>query len=147
MGELRKGSKRNFQWVRPFLKAIAHNGNITQSAKIAGVSPSRIYQYKKSSPTFRRALSAARRQAADRLEKVAWQRATKKDGSDMLLMFLLKAIKRKKYGQPTPKEDSRTTVQILNVVQGMDIQTLRKLAQAAKARLEGQDEVGDADRP
>lgn len=141
MGDIRKGSKRKFRWVKPFLAALKKCGNVAEAARQAGVSESRVYQVLRNDEVdgFRERYDLAMEVALDTLEKMAWDRA--EQGSDALLMFLLKGRRKKVFGPPDPPKqaESQTTVQILNVVQGLDIQTLRKLAQAAKARLDGQD--------
>ena len=96
-----------------FLEAFALTGNVSESAKAAGVGRSTVYDARESDKAFAAAWDEAEEDAADRLERVALERAV--DGvaepvyykgqlagavrrySDTLLIFLLKARRPEKF--------------------------------------------------
>lgn len=83
-------------WKRGFLENYAETGNVKASAESNGVTKQAVYQAKKRSPKFAEQFEEARAEAADHLEGVAFKRA--EDSSDTLLIFLLKGLKPKVYG-------------------------------------------------
>jgi hypothetical protein len=96
-----------------FLETYARTGNVTDSAKTAGIDSRTHYNWLKADEQYREAFELAKEAAADFLEKEAWRRATqglerdiffkdkkigvRKDYSDTLLIFLLKGIRPEKY--------------------------------------------------
>jgi hypothetical protein len=76
-------------WVPVFLAALRQCGVINHAAARAGIDRTTVYVRRDADPAFREALAAALEDATDKLEEVAWKRATK--ASDRLLIFLLKA--------------------------------------------------------
>lgn len=81
-----------------FLLSLAKTGQITRSAKAARVERQTVYNWRKEDPEFAKQWDAALEQAADMLEDVAFQRATRATNpSDGLLTLLLKAHKAEKY--------------------------------------------------
>lgn len=109
---------------RSFLAAYAENGNISQSAAIAGIPRRTHYDWLAADPSYAAAFEQAGEQAADALEREARRRATEgvrkerlffykgavitdRDGepirevttefSDTLLIFLLKGVRPDKY--------------------------------------------------
>ena len=88
------------------LAALEYNANVTRACKVAGITTSCAYQHKQNNPDFAADWDAAIKAAVDRLEGVAWLRATEgvekpvyqqgqcvgyvQQYSDSLLIFLLK---------------------------------------------------------
>ena len=100
-----------------YLAAFSHTGNVTLSARMAGISRITVYNWRgnpKEGEAFLEAEAVARESATELLEQEAWRRAH--DGveepvgwykgapgghilrySDNLLMFLLKSLRPDKY--------------------------------------------------
>ena len=68
----RKGKK---QWVRAFLDCLKNNGNVTQSARYAGISKANVYDQAKKHPVFRKAMDAAFAESHDVILAEAQRRA------------------------------------------------------------------------
>lgn len=83
-------------WEPAFLAALAQVGVVTQAAQIAGIGRQHVYEHRRKHPDFAAAWRNARREAADNLEVEARRRALF-EGSDTLLIFLLKAARPKKF--------------------------------------------------
>jgi hypothetical protein len=111
-----------------FLASLAKTCQIARSARAAKVDRSTVYLWRKSDPEFAKAWDLALEQAADMLEDVAVQRATRSaNPSDSLLTLLLKAHKPEKYRE-------RTDVQLtadLHIAEGL--QQARERARRAGA--------------
>jgi hypothetical protein len=69
---------------------------VSDAARAAGISRSQAHRVRSDDPEFAAAWAEAEAMAVDRLERIAFQRASKT--SDTLLIFLLKAHRREKYG-------------------------------------------------
>lgn len=82
-------------WHPRFLELFAYSLNVVTAARGAGVDRSTAYAHKKRFKTFARQWKEAKREAWQRLEAEAYDRAKKQ--SDTLMIFLLKAHKPKKY--------------------------------------------------
>jgi hypothetical protein len=78
-----------------FLYHLSDGNSVTYSAKKAGVAPRTAYMWRGKDPEFAVAWDDALEQGTDGLEDVALKRA--KDGSDPLLMFLLKSRRKEVY--------------------------------------------------
>lgn len=117
-----RGRRRD--WKPAFLQALAGLPNVRAACQTVGVARPTVYERRKADPVFAKAWDAAIDEAVDILEEHAWQRATtgtptrpvvKRDGtiievmevSDTLMMFLLKAHRRDKYGDRLDLADSR----------------------------------------
>lgn len=97
------------------IEALAKYGNVTDAARVAGVSDTTFYRHLLKDPDFARLCELARAKAAQPLETLAWQRATegapetvirkgevvqiKVKPSDSLMRLLLQASNPKKYGR------------------------------------------------
>lgn len=81
---------------KAFLATLADSCNVSEAARAAGISRRSAYEWRDADPDFRRDWDAAEQEAVDKLEKVAWQRATA-DNSDRMLEILLKAHRPEKY--------------------------------------------------
>ena len=82
-------------WEKAYLIALAKCGNVTQSAEIAGVSRATVRERYDTYPEFRRACDDAIEESIDHLEGIARKRA--EQGSDLMVIFLLKANRPHKY--------------------------------------------------
>lgn len=76
-------------WGQRFLDAFRDTGIVQEAAKKAGVGKATVYRHKASNPTFAAAWDEVEEWTTQQLEQVAVKRAV--DGSDLLLIFLLKA--------------------------------------------------------
>jgi hypothetical protein len=77
-------------WRNTFLTALAESGNVTLSAKRAGIARQHAYLIRKQDPDFAAQWGEAMDIAVGGLEDEAFRRAVK-GKSDTLLIFLLKA--------------------------------------------------------
>ncbi len=85
-------------WRAAFLEAFRKTGIVTVSAKAAGVNRQTVNMAILRNPDFKAEVDAAGEEAADYLEAVAVQRATREaDPSDTLLIFLLKGRRPAKF--------------------------------------------------
>jgi len=91
-------------WKPAFLEKYSETGNISAATGHAEVSRTAFYKAKKNSQTFADKVEAAKMEAGDNLEGVAFQRAQKT--SDTLLIFLLKGLKPETYGDRVRNEHS-----------------------------------------
>lgn len=72
-----------------FLAMLAEECNVSEACRAAGIGRSSAYAWKAEDPTFAAQWEEAEEEAADKLEKVAWERA-KSGQSDRMLEILLK---------------------------------------------------------
>lgn len=89
-------------WQAAFLAALESTGSVTDAATAAQMGRSAVYAHRRSDLDFAAAWDQALDIAADTLEDEARRRAF--NGSDVLLMFLLKGIRPQKW------RESRATV-------------------------------------
>ena len=82
-------------WSPRFLARLAETGNILAACRAVGISRSTVYDRRDGDQAFAALMASALEDAIDDLEEEARQRA--RDGSDVLLMFLLKAHRPEKY--------------------------------------------------
>ena len=82
-------------WKTRFIATLRDTGNVTKACLSAKVSRPTAYTERKVNETFALEWDNALEDVADELEDVARQRAV--DGSDVLLIFLLKGLKPDKY--------------------------------------------------
>ena len=79
-----------------FLATLSDTCNVSESARKAGFSRRAAYDWREADTAFAEAWDEAEQEAADKLEKVAWERATTGQ-SDRMLEILLKAHRPEKY--------------------------------------------------
>ena len=97
-----------------FLKAYRECGNISEASRAVGISRARHYAWVKVSPEYVEAFNHATDDAIDELEQVARSRAKK--GSDLLLIFLLRALRPSMYREKvehTGKDGGPITIEHL----------------------------------
>ena len=80
---------------RAMLAALSQTGNVSAAARAAGIGRRTHYCWLDDDPRYVLAVEQAMEEAADVLEAVARKRAV--HGSDLLLIFLLKAIRPEKF--------------------------------------------------
>lgn len=91
----RRASWVDTEWVEPLLAIVSRNGSIAEATRTLNISSQAVYDYKLRNPSFATALKAAREEAVEMLEAVAFKRA--QQGSDRLLMFMLEHLKPETY--------------------------------------------------
>lgn len=106
-----------------FLKAYERLGTITHAAKEAGVSRRTVYNWQQADEDFALAMHDCREQVTEDLEREAVRRA--KDGSDTLLIFLLKANRPEKYRENVKIEHAGS---VNRSYDGVDTEQLRERA-------------------
>jgi hypothetical protein len=87
-------------WIPSFLLALRTSGTVKGACEIAGIDRQTAYKIKNAYPTFARAWVDADEDAVDDLVAAARERA--QDGSDLLMMFLLKAHRPGVYDRRLP---------------------------------------------
>ena len=97
-----------------FLKLLAETGNVSRSAIGAGIDRRGLYRERDTDAEFAAAWEEALESGVDELEEEARKRA--KEGSDTLLIFLLKANRPQKYRDQVKVESDNKV--ILEVVYG-----------------------------
>lgn len=95
-------------WRLTFLEALYTHGVITHAAKQAGISRQMAYLERQHNEWFAKEWDAALERGIDALEDAAKVRAF--EGSDTLLIFLLKSRRREIYGDVS--RQVRTNVQV-----------------------------------
>lgn len=95
-------------WRAPFLEALRAHGVVTKAAQQAGVSRWTVYNERTTDPAFAEEWEAALALGVDALEDAAKMRAF--EGSDTLLIFLLKSHRPERYRETT--RNINTTVQV-----------------------------------
>ncbi|MEA3010190.1 MAG: hypothetical protein QOJ91_1882 [Sphingomonadales bacterium] len=109
------------------IEALGKYGNVTDAARVSGVSDTTFYRHLNKDPDFARSCELARERAAKPIETLAWQRATegapetiirngevvqvKVKPSDAVLRLLLQASDPKKYGRLSRGGASRRQIE------------------------------------
>jgi len=83
------------EWKDAFLAVLRGSGNIRESCEQAGISRETAYKWKKQDKVFADKWEDSKEDAIEALEHEAHTRAM--ESSDVLLMFLLKALRPEKY--------------------------------------------------
>ncbi len=98
-------------WKTKFLQSLIETGNVSASARVAGVNRQYAYEIRRSDPEFASQWEDAIEEGLDGLEEEARRRA--KNESDTLLIFLLKAHRPKIYRDNLKLEhDGGVTVRV-----------------------------------
>lgn len=85
--------------------ALSQGWSITRACLEAGISNRTYYDWRAASPEFAAEADAAIERGTDKLEDIAMERASRPlDGSDTLLIFLLKARRPGRYRETTRHE-------------------------------------------
>ena len=88
-------TKQTHKKRKQFLQALRETGNVSRACEAAGIGRSTAYQWRDNDPDFAREWDEVIDALVDDLEQEAIRRA--KDGSDTLLIFLLKGLKPDRY--------------------------------------------------
>ena len=83
------------RWADAFLDVLGRTGNVTAASKAVSLYPSTAYHYRNQDQKFADAWDEALEKSVDILEMEARKRAF--EGSDVLLIFLLKGARPYKY--------------------------------------------------
>ena len=108
------GTQQTQQHKKKFLEGFLFAGTITAGCEYAGVNRTTFYRWLESCPAFVEEYEKAKEAVTDNLEREAIRRAY--NGSDTLLIFLLKGNKPDKYREKTQTEHIGTGEIILRVV-------------------------------
>lgn len=119
--------KFTLQKRKAFIGALYENPNVSQVCRDLGISKRTAYDHKQANEEFSDQWDAAIKIGLGELEDIAFKRAT--DGSDTMLIFLLKAYDPSKY-------NDRQQVQVSGDVnvQVTLAETIAKAREAAVAR-------------
>ena len=115
-----------------FLEAYAKVGNITESAALAGHDRAQVYRWSEADlHGFRERFHNAKERYADKLERLMHERLADpagNRGSDVLLIFALKAVRREKYGDNGQPDDeaARELIRELRALQRRNREAKRK---------------------
>lgn len=82
-------------WSEVFLSSYRDQGNVRVACDLAGITRQAAYARRDTDPDFAARWAEAAESATENLESIAWERA--KEGSDVLVIFLLKGLKPEKY--------------------------------------------------
>lgn len=82
-------------WKPEFLEALRGTATVTEACRQAGIGRSAAYSARQKDEPFAVAWADVEEESTETLEKVAAQRAV--DGSDTLMIFLLKSRRPQKY--------------------------------------------------
>ncbi len=123
-----------------FLTILRDCGTVTAAAKAIGITRQAAYLAKDKYPTFALEWEEAIESATDKLVEVAVERAAKANGSDALLMFLLRGHRPSVYApERFPETPTAADRPVLNV-----IETARQVCltlEVAKQMLEHQEPI------
>jgi hypothetical protein len=98
------------------IAAYIEHCTVTHACRAAKVAPASWYEWKHNDPDFLAATVAAAEAVADRMEKVMIRRAT--EGSDTLLIFLMKGLRPEKYKDRVYNETKHTGLdELLKAIQ------------------------------
>lgn len=111
------------EWRPLFLSALKASGNVRLACHAAGITRVTAFKHREMSPAFAADWDLCVEDAIDLLEALAWKRA--KSGSDSMIIFLLKSLRRERYGEKSTVEHkisaaARKEVQRLAVEEGLD---------------------------
>ena len=95
----------NRELMDRFIMRLRDSGNVRLACQAAGVPRSTAYRWRDRWATFNAEWDEAIEDACDILEETAWKRAVR-EGSDRLLMFLLKAHRPDRFKERSQVEHS-----------------------------------------
>lgn len=106
-----------------FIATLAEHCNVSEAARAAGIGRRTAYDWREADATFAEAWDEAEQEAADKLEKVAWDRATGTDKSDRMLEILLKAHRPEKFVDRIKAEHSGSVPVTFNFIRQAEAQS------------------------
>jgi len=113
------------EWKPVFLENLRIYGTVTAACKQAGIARQTAYRHRQSDETFALAWADAEEESTEELEREAMSRAI--NGSDTLMIFLLKARRPEKYRENVKIEHSGSVRQDLS---GLSTEELRERARS-----------------
>lgn len=122
--------KKGAPWPQVFLAAFLDSGIVTEAAKAAGKGRATVYRHRAKDPDFAAAWAMVEEWSTEELEQVAYKRA--RDGSDLLLIFLLKARKPGMYRETMKHEHGGKITHA--VEEGVDAEIRILLAEVDRLR-------------
>lgn len=117
------------KWQPIFLKALAEKGLVLSACRTAKVCKTTVYNERKNDKAFKAEWEAALEASTYNLEDEAYRRAT--DGSDTMLIFLLKARNPAKYNDRLKIESATVNVNHSLDYTKLTINELKKLRELA----------------
>jgi hypothetical protein len=117
--------KKRRDWKPTFLSSMLESGTVTEACRAAGIDRSTAYRARQQDETFAIAWADVEERSTEELETVAMRRAI--DGSDTLMIFLLKARRPEKYRENVKIEHAGSVQQDLS---GLSMEELRERARA-----------------
>ncbi|HEY1168755.1 MAG TPA: hypothetical protein VGE81_07280 [Candidatus Limnocylindrales bacterium] len=131
----KKPVRRRPDWRAPFLDAIRVSGNVKLATNAAGIDRSTPYRRAGRDPAFAEAWTAAEQDAIDTLEGEARRRALQ--GSDGLLMFLLRAHRPERYRDSIDvRLDVRREAERIAAKLGMSAEEVLEIAERRAREME-----------
>jgi hypothetical protein len=130
-----KGStaKSAGEWIPTFLEALRTVPVVRIACERAGISRKTAYAWRGQDPSFRQQWDEALEDGIDVLEATGHQRA--RQGSDRLLMFLLRSLRKKTYGDKLDVDLSGTlTVDEVDRAKASLDEKLKRIEAAVVAR-------------
>lgn len=112
-------------WKPAFLDAFAQSGMVSEACRSVGIDRSTAYKTRQRDEAFALAWADVEERSTEELEREAKRRAV--DGSDTLMIFLLKARRPEKYRENVKIEHAGSIKQDLSSV---DSEQLRERARA-----------------
>lgn len=116
-------------WKPAFLDAFAQSGMVSEACRSVGIDRSTAYKTRQRDEAFALAWADVEERSTEELEREAKRRAV--DGSDTLMIFLLKARRPEKYRENVKIEHAGTIKQDLSSV------TSEQLRERARALIDG----------
>jgi hypothetical protein len=118
-----------------FLAALAEGDSIVGACKVAEIGRSTAYEWRELDQTFHLGWEQALEASTEKLEREGFRRAI--DGSDTLLIFLLKArrpqIYRERYDGPGPKPRRKLSLDHLNEEELASLEQILRKLEASEA--------------
>jgi hypothetical protein len=135
MSESKMPSRHRRDWRAPFLDAIRVSGNVRLATAAAGIDRSTPYRRAQRDPAFAAQWAAAEQDAVDTLEAEARRRAL--NGSDGLLMFLLRAHRPERYRESLDVHlDVRREAERIAAKLGMNPEEVLEIAERRAREME-----------
>ena len=95
MAEPRTARTPKKDWKPDFLEALRGTATVTEACRVVGIGRTSAYKARQQDEAFAVAWADVEEESTETLESVAVQRAV--DGSDTLMIFLLKSRRPQKY--------------------------------------------------
>lgn len=111
------------------IEALAQGETVADACKVAGIARQTAYSYRQSDEDFALRWADAIEEGTEELEKVARRRAV--EGSDNLLIFLLKARRPEVYRE---RSEVRASVETIRTPSSAELHMLREAGQDPEIR-------------